>query len=123
MPDYVGLTRALIEPLLEDKSALKVDSEVTAGGRRVLLRLSIGGEERGKVFGRGGRTIKSIRQVLAATAELAQQRLILDAGDSSGGGGGESHPPGESRDREAPMTRRRSSVPRPRPKLKNDYSY
>ncbi|WP_017326397.1 KH domain-containing protein [Synechococcus sp. PCC 7336] len=81
MPDYIGLTRMLLEPLLEEGSSLAVDCETTCGGKRILLRASFSQEDKGRVFGRGGRTIHAVRQVLSAAGELAHQRVQLDVGD------------------------------------------
>ena len=85
MPDYLSLTRMLLEPLLEESSTMSVDCETTCGGKRVLLRVSFSQADKGRVFGRGGRTIQAIRQVLSATGELAQQRVQLDVGQRSSG--------------------------------------
>ncbi|MEO0853388.1 MAG: KH domain-containing protein [Cyanobacteria bacterium J06648_11] len=77
-PDYEGLVRFLMAPLLDDPSTLAIDCEVTRGGSRVRLRVSFDSEERGRVFGRGGRTIQAVRQVMTAAAKRADQSLSLD---------------------------------------------
>lgn len=77
-PDYEGLVRFLMAPLLEDASTLAVDCEVTRGGSRIRMRVSFDSEERGRVFGRGGRTIQAVRQVMTAAARAADQTLSLD---------------------------------------------
>ena len=128
MPDYIGLTRTLLEPLLEDSSTLQVDTEVTAGGKRVLVRVSIQQEEKGRVFGRGGRTIQAVRRVLSAAAELAQQRLVLDVGDlphkdshhhhADEFGTSTAERPSESNGGERSDPRRRRSRSRTRPRLR-----
>ena len=81
MPDYVGLTRLLLEPLLEEGGSLTIDCETTRGGKRILLRVSFSGENKGRIFGRGGRTIQAVRQILQATAQLAEQNVQLDVSD------------------------------------------
>ena len=86
MPDYVGLTRLLLEPLLDDGSELKIDCETTRGGQCVLLRVSLDPDIKGRVFGRGGRTIQAVRQVLKASAQLADQNVQLDVGDRPSSG-------------------------------------
>ncbi|MGK7910682.1 MAG: KH domain-containing protein [Synechococcus sp.] len=83
MPDYIGLTRLLLEPLLDEGGSLSIDCETTRGGQRVLLRVSFDGANKGRIFGRGGRTIKAVRQVLKASAQLAGHSVQLDAGDRS----------------------------------------
>ena len=81
MPDYVGLTRLLLEPLLDEGGNLTIDCETTRGGKRILLRVSFAGANKGRIFGRGGRTIQAVRQILQATAELAEQSVQLDVRD------------------------------------------
>ncbi|MGK7906566.1 MAG: KH domain-containing protein [Synechococcus sp.] len=86
MPDYVGLTRLLLEPLLDAGSELKIDCETTRGGQRILLRVSFDPASKGRVFGRGGRTIHAVRQVLTASAQLVDQNVQLDVGDHPSSG-------------------------------------
>lgn len=78
MPDYEGLVRFLLAPLLDDPSTLAIDCEVTRGGSRVRVRVSFDSDERGRVFGRGGRTIQAVRQVMTAAARNVEQSLSLD---------------------------------------------
>jgi predicted RNA-binding protein YlqC (UPF0109 family) len=77
MPDYKALAHLLIEPLLSSAS-LQTDVETTCGGRKVWLRLAFDPKDRGRVFGRGGRTLQAIRQVMMAAAQLAGQSLYID---------------------------------------------
>ncbi|MGY2837184.1 KH domain-containing protein [Thermostichus sp. MS-CIW-41] len=77
MPDYKALVHLLIEPLLSSAS-LQMDVETTCGGRKVWLRLAFDPKDRGRVFGRGGRTLQAIRQVMMAAAQLAGQSLYID---------------------------------------------
>jgi predicted RNA-binding protein YlqC (UPF0109 family) len=83
-PDYVGLALLLLEPLLEDPSQLLIDREVTCQGKRVWLRVQFSAKDKGRVLGRGGRTLQAIRQVLDAAASLAGQQLYLDVYDLRG---------------------------------------
>lgn len=83
-PDYVRLIRFLIEPFLESPESLSVDCEFLSGGTRVWIRIAFKGEDRGRVFGRGGRNIQAIRTVVAATAKLSGHTAHLDVyGESS----------------------------------------
>lgn len=87
-PDFVGLIRFLVEPFLDDPTSLKVDCELAANRSKVWIRLAFKEEDRGRVFGRGGRNIQAIRKVLDATAQLAGWSAYLDIyGESSGGAG------------------------------------
>lgn len=77
-PDYVGLVRFLVQPFLESPDALRVDCEVSLRTSRVLIRLAFEGEDKGRVFGRGGRNIQAIRTVIQAVAHLAGQTAHLE---------------------------------------------
>jgi uncharacterized protein len=77
-PDYVGLVRFLVEPFLESPDSLRIDCETLPSRARVLIRLAFEGEDKGRVFGRGGRNIQAIRTVLQAIAESSGQTVHLD---------------------------------------------
>ncbi|HBL59869.1 MAG TPA: RNA-binding protein, partial [Cyanobacteria bacterium UBA8803] len=85
-PDYVGLVRFLIEPFLESPSSLSIDCEKSNAKERVWIRLAFQGEDKGRVFGRGGRNIQAIRTVIQAAAQAAGQSVHLDIYDDSTGG-------------------------------------
>lgn len=67
-PNYDELVKFLVIPFLESPDSLKVDSEVSPRTSRVLIRMAVEGEDKGRVFGRGGRNIQAIRTVLQAVA-------------------------------------------------------
>ncbi|NJL19977.1 MAG: KH domain-containing protein [Leptolyngbyaceae cyanobacterium SM1_3_5] len=77
-PDYAGLVRFLIAPFLESADALKVDCEIAPRPRRVLVRLAFEGEDKGRVFGRGGRNIQAVRTVLQAVAQTVGYTAHLE---------------------------------------------
>ena len=77
-PDYTGLVKFLIQPFLESPDSLSVDCEFSASTSRVWIRVAFEGEDKGRVFGRGGRNIQSIRTVIAAAAALAGHSVYLD---------------------------------------------
>ena len=77
-PDYAALVKFLIQPFLESKESLSVDCETSASTSRVWIRVAFEGEDKGRVFGRGGRNIQNIRTVIAASAELAGHSVYLD---------------------------------------------
>jgi uncharacterized protein len=77
-PDYEKLVRFLIEPFLESPEALKLDCEISPNKPRIWIRLAFDGEDKGRVFGRGGRNIQSIRTVLGAVGKLAGQMVHLE---------------------------------------------
>jgi uncharacterized protein len=77
-PDYEALIRFLVKPFLEAPDALKLDCEISPAKSRVWIRLAFEGEDKGRVFGRGGRNIQAIRTVLTAIAQLAGHAIHLD---------------------------------------------
>lgn len=80
-PNYPELVQFLISPLLEDASILMVDAEHTLAGQRVWLRISFAAGDKGRVFGRGGRTIQAIRYVIEAAARTHSQQVHLEIFD------------------------------------------
>jgi hypothetical protein len=95
-----------MEPFLDSPDSLKIDSEVSHGRSRVLIRLAIEGEDKGRVFGRGGRNIQAVRTVLQAIAQLNGYSLHIEVfGGQSSGREAHSERPYEGR-RSAPRGRR-----------------
>jgi len=92
-PDFEKLVRFLVTPFLESPDSLKVDCEVRPARQKVLIRMAFDGEEKGRVFGRGGRNIQAIRTVVEALSQLAGYSVHLDVYGSSTGHreGGGSH--------------------------------
>lgn len=77
-PNYEGLVSFLMKPFLDSPEALKTDVERLSDKQRVLLRVAFSPDDRGRMFGRGGRNIQAIRTVLQATAALYDERVSLD---------------------------------------------
>jgi predicted RNA-binding protein YlqC (UPF0109 family) len=77
-PDYDGLVRFLIEPLLESPELLSFDCEQISSTKRVWIRLAFEENEKGKIYGRGGRNIQALRNVLQTAAQLAGDNLFLE---------------------------------------------
>jgi predicted RNA-binding protein YlqC (UPF0109 family) len=77
-PDYPGLVNFLLVPFLESPNSLKVDCEISSTKPKIWIRLAFEGEDKGRVFGRGGRNIQAIRAVIEAAAKLAGQSVYLD---------------------------------------------
>lgn len=77
-PDYTELVRFLVRPLLESPTSLKVDCEIIPAKARVWIRLAFEDSDKGRVFGRNGRTIQAIRTVLEAVAQVAGHAVYLD---------------------------------------------
>lgn len=85
-PDYVGLVKFLLQPFLEIPDSLKVDCEILPRKSRVLIRVAFDGEDRGRVYGRGGRNIQAIRMVMQGVAQAIGYSLHLDVFGSQPGG-------------------------------------
>jgi uncharacterized protein len=77
-PDYSVLVKFLLGPFLESPESLSIDCEQANENRRVWIRLAFEGEDKGRVFGRGGRNLQAIRTVLATASAAAGQVVYLD---------------------------------------------
>lgn len=123
VPDYNELVRFLVQPFLESSDSLSVDCEISPSTARVWVRVAFEGEDKGRVFGRGGRNIQAIRTVIAAAAELAGNSVYLDIYGSQER---EETPASEElRDRVAPTRSRepRETGPKPAIKLRSRSSF
>ncbi len=115
--DYEKLARFLIEPFLSNPQTLCVHSEVNKSNGKIWLRIAFDKSDRGKVFGRGGRTIQAIRTTIQTSALAHGESVFLDIysdeppkSDDFGGGG---------RSRSQEKTQRRKSPAKPAPKISN----
>jgi uncharacterized protein len=77
-PKYVELVRFLVTPFLEFPESLTVDYETYAGQHKVLVRMAFADSDKGRVFGRGGRTLQAIRTLVEAAAKLEGQTAYLE---------------------------------------------
>jgi uncharacterized protein len=77
-PNYIELVRFLVTPFLEFPEALVVDCETYGRQHKVLVRLAFASSDKGRVFGRGGRTLQAIRTVLEASAKLVGKEAYLE---------------------------------------------
>lgn len=68
--DIAGLVRTIVEPLVEHKDAVDVRQTVDGQGN-IYCELSVHEDDTGKVIGRQGRVIKSIRTVARAAGSRA----------------------------------------------------
>jgi predicted RNA-binding protein YlqC (UPF0109 family) len=110
-PEFLGLVRFLIEPFLDTPDSLKIDCEENVGLSKVWIRVAFNEAERGKVFGRGGRNVQAIRNVVRATAALSGWSAYFDV---YGGNGNEG-----SADRPSKPSHKRTKPPRPKPSRPN----
>ncbi len=77
-PDYGGLVRFLVEPLLETPESLQVDCELLPSVSKVWIRMAFEDPEKGRVFGRGGRNMHAVRTILEAAGNDAGESIYLD---------------------------------------------
>lgn len=108
-PDYSALVRFLVEPLLDQPGVLKVDCETHPSNTRVWVRVAFEGADKGKVFGRGGRTIQAIRTVVTIAGKAVGQTVHLEVF------GEREHRESRSHDGHAERDHRSERRPRPTP--------
>ncbi len=115
--DYEKLARFVIEPFLVNPQTLCIHSEVNKSNGKIWLRVAFDKSDRGKVFGRGGRTIQAIRTTIQTSALAHGESVFLDIysdeppkSDDFGGGG---------HGRSQGKTQRRKSPAKPAPKISN----
>ncbi len=77
-PDYTGLIKFLVEPFLEFPDSLSIDCEKCRNNQRVWIRMAFEAEDKGKLYGRGGRNLQAIRTVLETTATSLGQSVHLN---------------------------------------------
>lgn len=118
VPDYNGLVRFLVQPFLESPDSLSVDCELSPNTARVWIRVAFEGEDKGRVFGRGGRNIQAIRTVIAATAALAGHSVYLDIYGSQPQDREDMSGSEEEQDRLGPTKSREPRGTGPKPALK-----
>ncbi len=77
--DFEALARFLMGPFLDKPEELKFHVEKLAGGKKLWLRAAFNEEEdKGRVFGRGGRNIKAMRNVMMAAAKQSEITVNLN---------------------------------------------
>jgi uncharacterized protein len=103
-PQYDRLVRFLVQPFLESPESLRVDCEISPRTMRVLIRVAFEGEDKGRVFGRGGRNIQAVRTVVQAVAQTAGHTAHLEVFGSQG-----TNPPAREQQDDRPS---RSRLPR-----------
>ncbi|NJN73419.1 MAG: KH domain-containing protein [Limnothrix sp. RL_2_0] len=130
-PDYVQIVRFLLEPLIDDPESLKIDCEQLSSSEKVWVRVAFEQEDKGKVFGRGGRNIQAIETVLNTSAVDAKQQVHLDvfgnvreeSSSSRGRSGGSNFSRGGGRGRDSRRTRSsaagRPHTKKPSPQLRS----
>lgn len=71
----VDFVRYVLEQLVEDKDQLFVESKVDELG--ILITIKVSDRDMGKLIGKNGQTIKSVRTLLRVIGGAANQRVNL----------------------------------------------
>ena len=74
------LLQDLARALVSDPDAVEVE-EFTEDDGTVVLELSLGEGDYGRVIGRGGRTANALRTVIKAAAVQENRRVLIDIVD------------------------------------------
>lgn len=68
--DFVLLTETIVKMIVEDKEAVSVREYETTEENLIHLSVMVSQNDLGRVIGRDGRTIKSIRNIVQASSTL-----------------------------------------------------
>ena len=78
---FKGLIEYIATSLVDQPDQVKVHEVV--GEKVTILELSVAEEDLGKIIGKHGRTLKSIRNILFASGIKANKRIVLELVESS----------------------------------------
>jgi predicted RNA-binding protein YlqC (UPF0109 family) len=76
MDDLTELVSFIAKALVDDPDA--VDVKAIEGEKTIILELTVGDGDLGKVIGKDGRTARAIRTLLAATSAKHSKRAVLE---------------------------------------------
>jgi predicted RNA-binding protein YlqC (UPF0109 family) len=76
MDDLTELVSFIAKALVDDPDA--VDVKGIEGEKTLILELTVGDGDLGKVIGKDGRTARAIRTLLAATSAKHDKRAVLE---------------------------------------------
>ncbi len=76
--DYSALVEFLLAPFLDIPTALRVHTEFRAKQSKAWIRVAFDPTDKGRVLGRGGRTIQSIRAIVEAAGQNQGQHVHLE---------------------------------------------
>ncbi len=74
------LLEYLARAIVDEPDKVKVE-ELEEDDGTIVLELSVGEDDYGKVIGRGGRTAQALRAVIKAAAVREKQRVLVDIVD------------------------------------------
>lgn len=78
--DIAGLVESVVRPLVDHGEDLKIEARETEDGS-IFVGLRVNEEDAGKVIGRQGRVIKSIRTLARAAASKANTHVDVELFD------------------------------------------
>jgi uncharacterized protein len=76
MEDLQDLISFIAKALVDDPDAVEV--RAVEGERTLVLELTVGDGDLGKVIGKDGRTARAMRTLLAATSAKQSKRAVLE---------------------------------------------
>jgi predicted RNA-binding protein YlqC (UPF0109 family) len=74
--DLTGLLEFIIKSLVDNPDEVAIDSKQHEGS--LIFELKVSEQDRGRVIGKQGKTIKSIRKLLSAAASGSERRVVLE---------------------------------------------
>ena len=75
--DFAGMVRTLVEPIVDNKDDLEISESATEDGT-ALVEIRVHEDDAGKVIGRQGRVIKSIRTLVRAAGTRTGQHVDVE---------------------------------------------
>ena len=72
------LLYAIVEELVEDKSAIKITEDEPNEEGVIVLHLSVAPDDMGRVIGKQGRIAKAIRTVMRAGCSRINQKIMVE---------------------------------------------
>ena len=76
MDDLKDLIAFIAKSLVDDPDAVEV--RAVEGEKTIILELTVGDGDLGKVIGKDGRTARAMRTLLAATSAKQSKRAVLE---------------------------------------------
>ncbi len=74
--DYVKLTERLVKAVVVDEDAVSVKEFESDDEKKINIQVLVSEDDMKRVIGRNGKTINSIRTVLAASSSLHDNKYI-----------------------------------------------
>ena len=72
------LLYAIVEDLVEDKSAIKITEDAPNEEGVIVFHLNVAPDDMGRVIGKQGRIAKAIRTVVRAAANRSGEKVVVE---------------------------------------------